>query len=135
VDGAPQWHGIALSVNAVFRVENGMFTPIRMIFLPAVKPLQPLRIARNPDVTGAQIVIIRADDAYEFIAIRYVGIRHANIPSHCRWRCDHDWWRYNDGRWHDYGRRHRYGLCRGYGCSRDTDRGREKLRLGKPGDG
>jgi len=102
---APHRYVVTVSVIAIVHVANGMVAPIRVAFLPAVKAFQPHRIARDPDVTGSQIEIIRADDAYIFIAVPYVGIGHANFHGHCRCRYDHDRRR----GWHDYGRCHDYG--------------------------
>ena len=114
---APQRYVVTVGVIAKFLVPYGMVAPVRMASLPAVEALQPDRIARDPDVAGSQIEIIRTDDPYVFISVPDIGIRHAGCHCHRRCRCDHDRRRgcHDDGWRHDYRRWHRYGRWRGYG--------------------
>jgi len=104
---APQRYVVTVGVIAKFLVPYGMVAPVRMTSLPAVEALQPDRIARDPDVAGSQIEIIRTDDAHVFIAVPDIGIGHANFHRHCRCGCDHDrrrGWNYDRGS-HNYGGR------------------------------
>ena len=70
-----------------------VIAPVRMVSFPIVEMMQPRFIHRNPNVAGAQIIILAADHAHVFVAIPDIIIRGSRSDSHAwRWLL-HRWWR------------------------------------------
>jgi hypothetical protein len=76
---------MARVVVSITIIADGMAPPIRMASDPDMETIQADRVAKQPDITRPQIIILVADETNVFITIPYVIIRY-----HHRLRCRRD---------------------------------------------
>ena len=70
------WVLMSAGVAAEMFVADGVFAPVHMSSFPVMKPPQPERFTDQPDMVGAQIIILRSDDTHIFVPVPDVKIRN-----------------------------------------------------------
>jgi len=76
---------MAIAIVSKTIIADEMASPVRMASDPYMETIQTDRIAKQPDITRPQIIILVADETNVFITIPYVIVRY-----HYRLRCRRD---------------------------------------------
>jgi len=113
---------MALGIETIFFIGDGVIAPIVMGFLPLMEAAQAIRTQWQPSVVRPQVVILIADDSDVFRAVPDITVgythRHSNAGRdgsrrHYDCRGRHGRWSYDN--WRRWRRHHDHGRSR-EGC-------------------
>src|ERR1700733_5245162 len=79
-------HFMPVSIVTVEFIANGVGAPIRMSFFPVMKACHANGIEWQPDITGAQIIVLAADNTYKFDTVPDITVRNRRLHRYCRRR-------------------------------------------------